>query len=200
MPNHIVNKVKVSKDIKKVKEFVKSKDSDFDFNIIMPMPEELKGTQSPAWIVKDEDYQVELEKAKEKQKTDNYASLPISESMSKDFIERFGCNEWYHWCNSNWGTKWNAYEIVIDEDTIEFQTAWSTPLPIFIALSREFPDIEFIIEYADEDIGSNCGSYTLLNGEIISEEDGDTEFACNMWGQDYQEYLKEQEEYKKENQ
>ena len=68
-----------------------------------------------------------------------------------------------------WGTKWNAYESLIESDQVTFQTAWSHPLPVMVALSKLFPNEELAIQYADEDTGSNCGFFTLKGGETISE-------------------------------
>ena len=39
-----------------------------------------------------------------------------------------------------WGTKWNAMSIETKEDSIKFQTAWSTPTPVLLALSERFPE------------------------------------------------------------
>lgn len=36
-------------------------------------------------------------------------------------------------------------------------------------LSERFPDVQFSYRYADEDIGSNVGEMTFLNGEILEE-------------------------------
>ena len=38
------------------------------------------------------------------------------------------------------------------------------------------------MDYADEDLGNNCGIYIYKNGECIHQEIGDYEFACDMWG------------------
>lgn len=90
-------------------------------------------------------------------------------------IRDFGAPTWYDWCISNWGTKWNAYgysEDAIDYhdgDTLCFQTAWSAPHPILEKLTQMFPDIMLEHEWADEDIGQNCGRYSYQNGERIEE-------------------------------
>lgn len=61
--------------------------------------------------------------------------------------------------------KWlNDYGL----SSLSFSTAWSSPQPVFAALSRKFPDLEFEITFADEDIGSNCGKYVLKDGVMIS--------------------------------
>lgn len=98
-------------------------------------------------------------------------------------IQLYGTKDWYEWAIQNWGTKWNAYSISVGEilpemnDTntivdykceVQFDTAWSTPVPVLIQLSKMFPTLSFEIKFADEDIGNNCGIYTLVNGQEIS--------------------------------
>ncbi len=70
----------------------------------------------------------------------------------------------------HWGTKWNACESVANASagTAQFDTAWSCPAPVFEALSKKFPDDVIEVTFADEDIGSNCGSFTLKAGEHIA--------------------------------
>ena len=52
-----------------------------------------------------------------------------------------------------------------------------------------FPDIMLEHEWADEDIGQNCGRYSYQNGERIEEyypesEAEAVEFACKLWDYD----------------
>ena len=106
-------------------------------------------------------------------------------------ILQYGADSWYDWCCENWGTKWNATNTYIIDDTeIEFSTAWSCPVNIFKELSRQFSGVEIVVEFADEDIGSNCGKITFLNGEIEEyiDMDGDTDFALEVCGYDKEEY------------
>ncbi|WP_250502796.1 hypothetical protein [Caballeronia sp. AZ7_KS35] len=71
-----------------------------------------------------------------------------------------------------WGTKWNAYECVVDvaAGTAQFDTAWSCPEPVLTKLSSQFPDDQIEVTFADEDIGSNCGTFTLKAGSVISSD------------------------------
>ena len=111
-------------------------------------------------------------------------------------IKRYGEIDWYDWSIENWGTKWNAGDTVVYSDVIEFQTAWPTPIPVFVELSKRMKDVAIIVHYADEDIGSNCGTLVIVNGEVSEcEPVNPIKFACNMWGYDYDEYCKECEEY-----
>lgn len=59
---------------------------------------------------------------------------------------------WYNVNTANWGTKWNAFEVVWDEDehAVYFQTAWSDVEPIIEKLANKFPDIEMGYEFLYE--------------------------------------------------
>ena len=84
-------------------------------------------------------------------------------------IEKYGCKDWYEWSTQNWGTKWNAYGCnEVDDVTITFDTAWSSPLPVIKELSKMFPEVKIKLSYADEDFGYNCGEITFLNGAEVN--------------------------------
>lgn len=108
-------------------------------------------------------------------------------------IQKYGAPTWYEWSITNWGTKWNAYgyEEGTDYsacDELTFQTAWSAPHPILRKLSEMFPEIVFKHQWADEDIGMNCGERCYLGGEKIDEFIPEgiraTEFALEVWDYD----------------
>lgn len=104
-------------------------------------------------------------------------------------------DDWYDWRCTNWGTKWNAYEIVCNpyRTMFEMWTAWTTPFQVMVALSAKFPEVLVTVDFADEDLGSgNCGSYSIKGGELIEFVDCDAEFSCKLWGIDYQEYMEEE--------
>jgi hypothetical protein len=64
-----------------------------------------------------------------------------------------GYSSWYSWNTANWGTKWNSYSFhPLSEDPLEFcfKTAWSFPWPIFEALAREFPTLQFKCRTTEE--------------------------------------------------
>jgi hypothetical protein len=78
---------------------------------------------------------------------------------------------WYSWNVDAWGTKWNAYSPEVEPTEgdlcrVKFQTAWSHPFPVVEALALKFPDEEIYVEYADEDFGSNLGTYLIKGGEV----------------------------------
>lgn len=74
-------------------------------------------------------------------------------------------------------------------------------------MSEKFPDLSFTISFADEDLGINCGEYTLINGveqpggfhydypELKDNPELKREaitFACDVWGYDPEEYLEDE--------
>lgn len=71
-----------------------------------------------------------------------------------------------------WGTKWNACDSTheVDAGTARFDTAWSFPEPVILKLSESFPDDDIAIDYADEDIGSNCGRLLIRAGVIVEKD------------------------------
>ena len=53
-------------------------------------------------------------------------------------------DRWYNWRLQNWGTKWDCYEVDIDDSELEygfevtFDTAWSPPEEICAAIKEQF--------------------------------------------------------------
>ena len=157
MPNWITNILTINADEKMVEKIlseVKSDESEFDFNLIVPQPIELEGTTAPARIISDEEYAEDSSKG-------------ITQAMSDELISKYGYNNWYDWRYEHWGTKWNADEVYISDNEITFNTAWCNPQPLLVALSEKYPDIQFDIKFADEDFGHNVGTYILKDGQEI---------------------------------
>ena len=62
-------------------------------------------------------------------------------NLGREEEEKYGKNNWYHWSIENWGTKWNACNTEIVDDTgnllyYRFETAWDCPRQIALALLR----------------------------------------------------------------
>jgi hypothetical protein len=206
---------KIESMLDSIKSVNKNGDLNFiDFDKIIPMPESLKiesGTSTDTgialvkylngdcselkkmlsyqWVTNAGIKTVE-ELFEDFKKRDNYNST-IEQGKKAIFnFENYGHNHWYSWSVDNWGTKWNAGDTSYNGGVLEFETAWSTPEPVMIELSDMNPDITFTVEYADEDIGSNCGKYTLKGGDgEYVEYDGIQ--ACEVWGYDPAEYYPE---------
>ena len=61
-------------------------------------------------------------------------------NLSGEDERDFGPYTWHAWNRANWGTKWNAYDSSMACDsgvvTLRFETAWSVPYPIIIAIAN----------------------------------------------------------------
>lgn len=201
MPNHVQNILTIvghKNHVEPMLKSLKDEKSNFSFAKIVPMPEELKGTRSPAKIVSDAEYKkIQYDKNFKADPNPMFDDKgPITQKMSDDWKERFGSDNWYDWTTGHWGTKWGSYEITINdpieltardgyiEVTIYFQTAWSSGATILDILARQYSTIEFYLIYADEDCGSNTGKIWWQEGGIIDNDIPDYSmenyFAC--WG------------------
>ena len=131
MPNHCSNRIEISgepRDVKRVKKFLQGKERCFDFNNILPIPEELENTLVPV--------------------------LDPKTFKNRRLRKLYGTDNWYDWKKSKWGTKWNSYNGKIDDENEEyivylFDTAWSPPEPVIHALREKFEEIS-ITAFFDE--------------------------------------------------
>lgn len=112
--------------------------------------------------------------------------------INPDTRAMYGTNNWLDWSVANWGTKWNAYHFNDDPDAcsdgrIVFVTANGAPHPVLKKLSEMYPDIIMRHQWADENVGYNCGARTYKGGQLIDEYIPDygtraVDFACGVMG------------------
>ena len=173
--------------MEKIFDSIKDEESKrvIDFDKVIPMPEELSiesnssaetvivllmrqarflffGPYSPEGKDAWERYERWPDDLKEK-----------AEELAKKYlmnIAKYDYPNWYSWHIAKWGTKWNSIEGYGTQrregDTIYFETANGFCEPVIEALSKQYPDVEFIYEAADEDIGSSAIKGTYKNGEF----------------------------------
>lgn len=87
-----------------------------------------------------QDWNYDLNRAKEhvaKLDEEGLTKLIETGKVLRNNWNLYGVGTWYEWCPKNWGTKWNAYEVSIEDNAIEFQTAWNCPGPILDLLIEE---------------------------------------------------------------
>lgn len=163
MPNWCKNNLRIKDNGEKtleLLEYVKDEKGEFTMNKAVPMPKELEDTESPN---------------------------TTSGEDRKKLIEKYGADNWYDWRCNNWGVKWDAGDSEFwkdgDDWMISFQTPWDPPCEFVKKLSAQFPKITFILQFADEGIGSPpLGQCTFMNGEEVFEEPEDTEtFSNDVW-------------------
>lgn len=187
MPNHVATITKFSCDnpevLKELKELIwrvdESDEPSFDFKSVLPFPEALKDSISPVHVCTEED--------KAGKHKDDPQCITLIESKLR--INEYGADNWYEWNCNNWGTKWNSYHCSIVEDhetvlIIKYDTAWSPATPVLREISKRFPNVTIVSEYADEG-GSFVCRDTFANDSLGCEDFGwDSEegikIRCNV--------------------
>lgn len=128
----------------------------------------------------------------------NIERIEYIENIVKGFFNynRYGYPDWWDANIELWGTKWNAHYSIVNDctKTIEFDTAWSCPLPIIKKISQT---VSIIVTYADEDLGYNYGAFRIDNGNITDIIDNQSSsigsaIALKMYDREYvEEYFSE---------
>ena len=127
MPNHCHNRVTFySEDTTVIQRLYKIFKSDNIFTQFIPEPD---------W----------------KTTPNEKGELPIQPDkdsmMPPQFPDGTTDDRWYSWRLANWGTKWDAYEVEIDDSElhygfeVSFDTAWSPPEEICYAIKEQFDDL-----------------------------------------------------------
>lgn len=185
--------------------------NEFDFNKIIPMPEDLNIESSSSgesamrylllkakssFSLNDDDLSFieKMEKMKEEQPEVFNEDIELGKKYLCN-ISKYGYRDWYLWSYANWGTKWNSSESDwVCDNVVMFDTAWSFAYPVIKKLSELFPDVEICFTYADEDSGCNTGNGKFLNGV----EGEDSEYPENSSKRGYEIFLELHPEYEDE--
>lgn len=189
MPNHITNIVKVlslgNSTIEQVRARILNNKGDIDFNVVFGMQECLKGFNPHHGAISVANAKLQTPVSGNPmiaimEIENRERALQGVEGLSEedkalvqrciDNYKESGFVYWYDWANEVWGTKWNAYNQSVQPLCFKFDTAWGHPEKVINKISKDLPDVEFSIQYADEDTGSNCGSYIVKNGVRSSED------------------------------
>jgi len=165
MPNWCSNTLQVSGDTEILKDFVKKSSNNGAFTLegLYPTPEELNQQSSPQVYRGDEND----EKSKEEY-----------EQKIKLLRLKYGHTCWYEWRIHNWGTKWDASDSTILENSdtlfeVSFETAWAPPSPWVEYVSKLYPELTFIIYYLEPGMDF-CGRLQVgKNGYSLDESNCD---------------------------
>ena len=145
MPNYCNNVVEIRGPRRVVKALV---DHRLDFQKIHPMPKDLDITAG-------------------REGPDDSVAQKALVAKEKANLKRYGHKNWYDWCVSEWGTKWNAggsdnEDMIVDYDEdvddtgialFTFSSAWAPPLGVFQKLKELHPDLYIQGRYYEPGVG-----------------------------------------------
>lgn len=159
MPNWCENDLYISGDPVVIEQLLDFMGPNFDFNNILPYPAE--------WKKRDED-------------SSAWFREHGWDTSRKMMLEKYGSENdgfnsgGYDWCVRNWGTKWRACEVSINDKRVTFQTAWSPPVPVIAALHKKFPTLTLSLEFFECGVGYS-GGVTFYSKEDYYDEDKEWE-------------------------
>ena len=198
MPDMILNKITVKNEREqnqKLSDFMceGAEDWSFDFNNILPVPEELLGIQAISDSKGQHYYSIDdLDAANDdaimiptgmSPHLARTFSFPTTEWIEENKIDEFtirrykrdfGSAYWYDWCSKYWGTKWNSrlesYSLEDEKVVWEISTAWSPPfplIPMFFDIVEKFEG-EAVWEHATPN-GDDIQNFVINSHEVAAE-------------------------------
>ena len=88
----------------------------------------------------------------QEKKPDNYETMTFDERMAEAM--QFKGDNWYNWNIRNWGTKWDANDVALDDSdgslSYYFATAWSPAEGAFRAMVEQHPNLQFEFTNVEE--------------------------------------------------
>jgi len=166
MPNWCSNNLSIEVSdpkqlVKVIQAITNNSERPFDFNRIIPIPEELADTSSP------------------------------NKNNPDELKAKYGFADWYEWRVFNWGTKWNASDVELDIETpqqlhIRFNTAWSPPMPVIKKIAEMFSFASITLDWEEE--GGYYGKSEFEEGVMTSDFEGemDCAYRWEKWGECYE--------------
>jgi len=154
-------------------------ESGWDINQLFPVPDELAETPHasiiPEWSQEEKDLWLK--------------------NKQEENLAKFGARDWFEWQIKNYGTKWGASYIQIDEEALsncsdsfsfKFESPWCTCPGLMAKVSSLFPSVLIGI-HAIEQMNMFAVWETYHDGEMIEygEADVDTQNidSDDKWGQ-----------------
>ena len=144
MPNYCNNVVEIRGPVKVVKALV---DHKLDFMKIYPYPPELDIVAGRSGA-------------------DDSPEQKALVAAEQSNLKKYGYKNWYDWCVSEWGTKWNAggdndaMMVDYDEDVdnqgtalFQFDTAWAPALGVLQKLMDDHPELSIECRYYEPGVG-----------------------------------------------
>lgn len=146
MPNWCTQFVEVRGEEKEIKRMINSfkveeatrgkyeEDGGWDINQLFPVPDELAETPHasiiPEWSQEEKDLWLR--------------------NKQEENLAKFGARDWYEWQIMNYGTKWGACHVQIDEEALancsdsflfKFESPWGTCPGLMAKVSSLFPSV-----------------------------------------------------------
>ena len=112
----------------------------------------------------------------EEEKPEGWDELSSAEQLAHKL--KFEGRDWYDWNVRNWGTKWDACDVVVDESQLNvgvlayhFSTAWSPAEGAYQRMVEQHPTLAFSF-HCEEEQGWGV-EYDSVSGELVETNSWD---------------------------
>ena len=178
MPNWVNVKISAHEDVINAITCDKGGEKDVDFELIMPIPPDLKDYWTGSTVSLEEQAK-EIIKGKLEYGNGQHL-IPMTEKDKERFRELYGAGDWYDWCVQNWGCKWNAQTDYCNSDEVGFQTPWEEPYNWIHHLSLKFPKHVITVEWEEEQGYGEVYTITAGRKEVLHK------WECAEWADEIQ--------------
>jgi hypothetical protein len=192
MPNWVYNRMSVEGDRHEVQAFVDKAGKQYETRWLSEQwVRNEDGTNNK---IEDKDRKIEIELSRECDLSFWNFITPPEEILDEyfgtvGFVEGVGftngtkepqattdtSNGWYGWNIANWGTKWDARDVNLEQDENEaiytFSTAWSIPEQVFRAMAEQHPTLDFTFG-CEEEQGWGA-EYSGKDGDLYLDKEWD---------------------------
>ena len=146
----------------------------FSFEGHVPMPEALKIGSAPAQKIKTEESLINALKDLQNPELNEHQKESLVKNIQQyQNMKQIGYTDWYGWSIAKWGTKWDACDPDIEENTedkflVHFNTAWNAPylwLEAILNIEEYLPlHIQLVFENEGE------GEWFFPNGDKVGND------------------------------
>lgn len=106
----------------------------------------------------------------------HYGTRADGTVVFEEEMTHVGLISWYDWrVGKGWGTKWDAYSVAVDVTGLEagglridFDTAWSPPVPVVLALQERHSDLTIRLHAEEPGMGYQLDVHA--DGELVETE------------------------------
>jgi len=150
----------------------------FSFEGHVPMPEALKIGSAPAQKIKTEEGLMNALKDLQNPELNEHQKESLAKNIQQyQNLKQIGYSDWYSWSVAKWGTKWDACDPDVVENTeeeflVHFNTAWNAPFMWLNTILKNEEYLPLYIELVFENEGE--GEWFYPNGDKVEDDyDGD---------------------------
>jgi hypothetical protein len=151
--------------LKRFRERAKTRECAFSFEPFLPLPKELAEMHVGGITIDGKQF--------DSWRTGVDKDVGVTEKEKTELRKKYGVTNWYDRNCKVLGTKWDVRGHLDSESEkalcYGFESAWAPPVSGIRAVSRQYPELAFQLEFEQEEGGG--GELEIRSGRIVSERE-----------------------------